>query len=336
MKIAIIGEAWGRYEEAVRMPFVGPSGHELTKMLERAGINRAHCFLTNVFNFRPQPNNDIENLCQKERAGGFTSLKAGKYLRPEYFSHVYQLHKTLRDLKPNVAVLLGNTAAWAILGNSGIGKIRGTVTYSNVIPGLKCLPTYHPAAILRQWDLRPITILDLEKARRESEFPEIRRPHRTIYIEPSLADMEWYYDNFLRPARRITFDIETRGQQITCIGFAPDHMSALVIPFVDDRAATGSYWTSAHDEERAWNYVRDVLNCDKPKVAQNGLYDINFLWRSYGITVKNYEDDTMLLHHALQPESEKGLGFLGSIYTNEASWKMMRTRTKDIAVKKDK
>jgi len=33
----------------------------------------------------------------------------------------------------------------------------------------------------------------------------------------------------------------------------------------------------------------------------------------------------MLLHHAMQPEMEKGLGFLGSLYTNEPSWKFMRT-----------
>ena len=37
----------------------------------------------------------------------------------------------------------------------------------------------------------------------------------------------------------------------------------------------------------------------------------------------------MLLHHALQPESEKGLAFLGSVYTNEASWKMMRQAGED-------
>jgi len=36
----------------------------------------------------------------------------------------------------------------------------------------------------------------------------------------------------------------------------------------------------------------------------------------------------MLAHHALQPESEKGLGFLGSVYTNEPSWKLMRARGK--------
>jgi len=35
----------------------------------------------------------------------------------------------------------------------------------------------------------------------------------------------------------------------------------------------------------------------------------------------------MLLHHALQPESLKGLGFLGSIYTDESNWKLMRKST---------
>jgi hypothetical protein len=33
----------------------------------------------------------------------------------------------------------------------------------------------------------------------------------------------------------------------------------------------------------------------------------------------------MLLHHSMQPELEKGLGFLGSVYTDEPSWKFMRT-----------
>lgn len=332
--ICIVGEAWGEHEERQRAPFVGPSGWELTRMLSEAGIHRADCFLTNVFNLRPKPTNDVENLCSKERAGGFAPLKSGQYLRPEFFPQVTRLHKELIDLKPNITILLGNTAAWALLGSSMISKIRGAVCSSTVLPALKCLPTYHPAAILRQWDLRAVTVLDLAKAGREAAFPEIRRPHRTIYTEPTLADLEWYHDQFIAPARRITFDIETAGQQITCIGFAPDHMSAIVIPFTDGRSATGSYWPTQRDEESAWAFVRKVLNSDKPKLAQNGLYDIHFLWRSYGITVKNFEDDSMLLHHALQPESEKGLGFLGSVYTNEASWKLMRTRGKT-TIKRD-
>jgi hypothetical protein len=172
------------------------------------------------------------------------------------------------------------------------------------------------------------------KARREAEFPEIRRPKRSIYIEPTLSDMEWYYENFLRVAKRISFDIETSGQQITCIGFAPDDKTAIVIPFVDPRREGFSYWPTQEDEVRAWGYVARVLRLPQPKLAQNGLYDIYFLWRGYGLTVTNFEDDTMLLHHALQPESEKGLAFLGSVYTGEASWKLMRAKGKT-TIKRD-
>jgi hypothetical protein len=37
----------------------------------------------------------------------------------------------------------------------------------------------------------------------------------------------------------------------------------------------------------------------------------------------------MILHHALYPELPKGLGFMGSIYTNESSWKILRERGDD-------
>jgi DNA polymerase len=316
------------------MPFVGPSGRELTKMLDQAGIRRADCYLTNVFNLRPQPSDDITNLCSSERAGGFPALKAGKYVKAEYFSEVHRLHRELRELRPNLAILLGNTACWAMLGSTYISKLRGTVRYSSVIPNLKCLPTYHPAAVMYQGNLRAVTVLDLIKAKRESEYPEIRRPHRSVYIEPTLTDLEWYYDNFLSKARRITFDIETAGSQITCIGFAPDDKSAIVIPFIDYRREGCSYWNNIDDELRAWQFVHKVLDLPQPKTAQNGLYDIHFLWRGYGITVRNFEDDTMLLHHALYPESEKGLAFLGSVYTDEAAWKMMRVRGKE-TIKRD-
>jgi hypothetical protein len=51
---------------------------------------------------------------------------------------------------------------------------------------------------------------------------------------------------------------------------------------------------------------------------------MHHLWRTMGIPVPFASDDTMLLHHALQPELDKGLAFLGSIYTNEAAWKFQR------------
>lgn len=332
--IAIIGEAWGEAEEHQRAPFVGASGYELTRMLNEAGIHRADCFLTNVFNLRPRPTNDIENLCSPTKSGGFLPLRPGKYLQEQYFPEVHRVLSELRNLKPNIAILFGNTASWAFLHNTGIKKIRGTIVESTAVRGLKCIPAYHPAAILRDWSLRTVTVLDLIKANRESKFPQIVRPERTVYIEPSLEDMEWYYDKYLVGAASITFDIETARNQITCIGFAPDKYSAIVIPFVDMRRDRGCYWGSLEEELSAWKFVRRVLALPQPKIAQNGMYDTHFLWRSYGITVNNFEDDTMLLHHALQPESEKGLSFLGSVYTNESSWKLMRTRGKT-TIKRD-
>lgn len=343
--IAIVGEAWGEQEERARAPFVGAAGYELTRMLDEAGIRRADCFLTNVFNLRPE-RNDIETLCVPKNdpaaAKELPPIKNGKYIRAQYRGEIVRLIDELTKVAPNITIACGNVATWAILGKTGITSIRGTVTSTpfNIRgQGLKILPTYHPAAVLRDWSLRPVTVIDLAKARRESTFPDIRRPKTWVYIEPSLSDMEVFYAEHLERAPFIAFDIETSGDQITCIGFAPSEEIALVVPFVDNRVTEpssqrGSYWRTSQDEARAWDFVRRVLALPCPKFGQNTLYDIHFLWRGYGLTVNNYVDDTMLMHHALQPESNKGLGFLGSVYTDRSSWKTMRTKVLTISKEK--
>jgi uracil-DNA glycosylase len=334
-KILICGEAWGAEEEKARAPFIGASGQELTRMLDEAGIRRADCYLTNVFNMRPE-NNDLENICVPKGQGsieGMPALKAGKYPRAELRSELIRLHRELQETNSNVVLALGGTACWALLAVTGISKIRGTVTGS---PGTiacranqKVLPTYHPAAVLRDWSLRAVTVLDLAKAKRESEFPEIRRPERTVYIEPDLDNIDWFIFHHLMNAKMIAIDIETRGNQITCIGFAPSASVAITIPFVDERKPGNSYWPTLEQEAKAWKRVRAICASPAKKLFQNGLYDLNFMW-TYGIKVNNAGEDTMLLHHALQPESEKGLGFLGSVYSNEQSWKLLNRKTTTI------
>lgn len=332
-KIAIVGEAWGAEEEILRLPFQGPAGYCLNKMLEEVGIRRVDCLLTNVFNLRPKPKNDIENLCapKSEVKHDLPPLSNGKYIRDEYLPEIDRLYVELREARPNVIIAAGATASWALLRVPSIRRTRGTVAASP-IPGIgKILPIYHPSAILRQWDLRHQTVMDLMKAKRESEFPEIRRPFRKVYIEPTLAEMEWFFREYLEHASRIVFDIETDPEngQITCIGFAPSPKIALVVPFCRGKTiASGSYWSTLEDEVAAVAFVRRVLSLPCPKAGQNGMYDISWLWRKLGIPVVAYEDDTMILHHALYPEAEKSLGFLGSIYTNEASWKLMNRSKK--------
>jgi DNA polymerase len=326
--IAIVGEAWGEKEEEIGKPFVGTSGWLLDQFLSQVGIARRDCLLTNVFNIRPRPSNDIKNLCgpAKEGIKGLPALAAGKYVRAEYAPELERLFDELRAADPNIIIALGATAAWALLRSSGIRSIRGatTVTHPVVSERLgrvyKVLPTYHPAAIAREWSNRPILIADLDKAKRQSTFPEFVRPTRNIWVRPTLEDLAEYDRRYIQPAESVAADIETKQNQITCFGFAPSPSTAIVVPFYVEPGR--SYWQSAEEEILAWGYVRRWLK--KDLIFQNGLYDMNFCWSVYGIPSPGATEDTMLLHHAMQPEMQKGLGFLASIYTDEPSWKHMR------------
>lgn len=327
-KIALVGEAWGEKEEEVGRPFMGASGWILDQMLSQAGISRSECLVTNCFNLRPRPNNDVKNLCGPRATGipGMPQLQVGKYVLARYAPELERLYAEVRRTDPNIIIALGATAAWAFLHTSGIRSIRGAtaVTCRAVSDKLgreyKVLPTYHPAAVAREWSLRPIVIADLDKARRQSDEPTFTRPHREIWLRPSLLDLANYEREYIIPAESLAADIETKQDQITCIGFAPSTSTAIVIPFFLESGQ--NYWPILQEELAAWDYVRHWLAI-KPTVFQNGLYDINFLWSRYGIPVPLASEDTMLLHHAMQPEMEKGLGFLASVYTEEASWKFM-------------
>jgi hypothetical protein len=237
---------------------------------------------------------------------------------------------------------LGGTATWAMVGSSAIGRLRGAVCQSRDdapmgLGGVKCLPTFHPAAIFRAWHWRVIVLADLLKARREREFPEVRRPLRSVIINPSLGEIERWTDETIADAgvtwKMLSPDIETMNGQIRCIGFARRRDEAIVIPFIRDLTGA-SYWPSVDDELRARCAVQRLLDCSLPKIFQNGLFDAQYLIRE-GYRIRNMRHDTMLLHHVLYPEMQKSLGFLGSIYSEEQSWKLMRLHKGEEELKRD-
>jgi hypothetical protein len=223
-------------------------------------------YRTNVFNLRPAGNR-IENLCtSKEWAiPGYPTLSPNKYVNKKYAPELERLANELDNINPNLVVALGNTATWALLGQSSITKIRGATGYStHTISGFKVLPTYHPAAIMRQWELRPVGVIDLAKAVRERDHRDIRRPKRIICIPETLEDL-WAYRPRIDGCERLSVDIETSGTQITCIGFAPDPGTALVIPLVHRQRIGRSYWSGADIEEAVWGFIREVLESSVPK-----------------------------------------------------------------------
>jgi uracil-DNA glycosylase len=359
--IFIIGEARGDHEERIGSSFVGPSGIELLKMLNEAGIisltgdDRGHLseyfrqgnpraidaiwrshpevYRTNVFAIHP-PGNKLEWFCGPKAEGipSYPALLPSRYVRREFEYELNRLADEILAHDPNLIIALGNTALWALCGRTGVSKLRGTAQLStHCVTGYKLLPVYHPAAVIRQWEHRPTTVIDLVKAKREALTPDINRPACEIWIEPTIEDIERFINDFVLGCDLLSVDIETAGTRITCIGIGTSAQRALVVPMDDERAKGGSYWSSAEAESRAWELMRGVLiDPAIPKLFQNGLYDIAFLWRAYGIGVRGALHDTMLLHHALQPESLKGLGYLGSIYTDHGAWKSERKWTATI------
>jgi uracil-DNA glycosylase len=332
-KIALIGEAWGVEEERAKRPFVGYTGHLLNDLLHDAEIERSSCFITNVFNIHP-PGNKMEWFCGPKSSAiqGYPALTQSKYVRRDFIGELNRLADEIAGCNPNIVVCLGNTPLWAMCGKVGITKFRGVTDVStHTAVGFKILPTFHPTYLLRgQWQHRPTVVLDLKKAVRESETDFVKRPHREIWIEPTLEDLETFYETHIKGCKILSIDIETKGQRVTCIGFAPTEGLAICVPFFDRRKKDRSYWGSHSDERKAWEFVKKILRSEIPKVFQNGLYDIAFLYRAMGLKTWNAEHDTMLLHHALQPEALKGLGYLGSIYTDEGPWKQMREKVTTI------
>lgn len=347
-KILFVGEAPGEQEERLGRVFVGTAGRELDSLLSDAGISRAACSFTNVFDLRPPQNSLLHWAASKRdaeaeviRGRPWVAIQAdtGKYVRAPFVQPALErLREEILFVRPNIIVALGSTAMAALTGVSGIGRIRGSLYLSTLVggyraqpsgevlnePAVKIIGTYHPAAVCRQYDLRPVVEVDLLKAKVESGFPELRLRDRTLYLEPTVADvLDW--GELLCRADKLAVDCETKNGQITCVGFSPDSVSSYVIPFWDRRKPDWSYWPDLASEIIAWRVVRDILRSPAIKILQNGLYDLQYFLK-YRWIMKNFSEDTMIKHHSLYPGLPKGLDFLGSLYATERAWKKFRPR----------
>lgn len=132
-RVMIVGEAPGRDEDLQGRPFVGRAGQLLDRMLDAIGLRRAAeapdeaVYITNVLPWRP-PGNRTPDAAEIAMLLPFL-----------------ERHVALAD--PQVVVLMGNTPCHAVLGRSGITRIRGTWTEAL---GRPVLPMFHPAYLLRQ------------------------------------------------------------------------------------------------------------------------------------------------------------------------------------------
>lgn len=302
----IVGEAPGKEEDDKGIPFVGTSGQELTRLLHDADIDREACFLTNVARIRP-PANDIDKFFLDKKC-----LKPG----PVILEGLAELAREIQAVRPNVIVPMGNVPLWALRSHRGITSWRGSVLSGIGQYGSnKIIPAFHPSGILRQWENRWITVHDLRKVKREAEFPEIRLPKYNFILRPSFKQAVETVENLILLAtrgHRISVDLETRAQQIACVGLAWSKLDAICIPIMCVERPNG-YWTVEEEFTLVRLIQRLLTNPNVEIVGQNFLYDLQYIARYWGYTCKTYMD-TMLGHHVCWPGMPKGLDFLSSMY----------------------
>lgn len=139
-KIMFIGEGPGADEDRLGEPFVGRAGKLMDMAFQTTGIKREEVYIANIVKCRPPANrNPEEDEC----------VACLNYLRNQVLL-----------VKPEIIVLLGSVALKNILGKEyGITASRGKWVERK---GIRYLPTWHPAALLRDETKKIDFIQDLK------------------------------------------------------------------------------------------------------------------------------------------------------------------------------
>lgn len=306
--ILFVGEKPGHQEVQEGRPLVGPSGTEFDKMLTEAGLNRRQCAITNVAHELVDGTGFMK--ASEAKMLGRRRYK-GRYPTDAILRGAEKLPETIRQVRPNVVVPLGEIALWELAEEPKIGKWRGSimeVDYDGM--RLKLVPTYNPAAILKQWPLRWVAVQDLRRVRIQSGFPEVRRSNATKHIRPEYEQaMDWISS---LQGKKSAADIETRQGQISCIGFASSKEEGFTLPILSNESIEG-YWGLEEEVGIIQHLKATLTRQDTQTIWHNGHYDCQYIAKCWGF-LPNVSDDTMIMHHVAFPSLLKSLDFCASLY----------------------
>jgi uracil-DNA glycosylase len=152
----VLGEAPGAEEIRHNQPFVGRSGKLLTQALAEAGIDRAACYIANVFRWQP-PDNKVGHFFRSRRAAAADGEALAEawgafgsgWCRAAYAAGPEEARQTILAVAPRVLVAVGRVPLWLLTGESGIVALAGQWRPCRFAPDIPVLATYHPSYILR-------------------------------------------------------------------------------------------------------------------------------------------------------------------------------------------
>ena len=149
--LMFVGEAPGADEDRQGLPFVGAAGQLLTRMIEAMGLTREDVYIANIIKCRPPNNRD-------PKPEGLAACQP-------YLAQQIDL------IAPVVICTLGRFAAQTLLQTTeSMGRLRGKIFDYQ---GAKLIPTYHPAALLRNAQWKRPTWEDLKLVRKLYDGTEI-------------------------------------------------------------------------------------------------------------------------------------------------------------------
>ena len=142
LKVAVVGESPGPPDIESGRPFMGPAGQMLERILAAIGLKRNDCYLTNVVKY----------------------ISTGDEMTSDVLSFFTPyLHRELAAARPRVVVAFGNTPTRAVLNTKKpISQLRGEF---HDYRGMKLMPTFNPAYLLRDPSKKREVWEDMKKVR---------------------------------------------------------------------------------------------------------------------------------------------------------------------------
>lgn len=326
-RIMIVGEAPGTEEDLKKMPFIGKAGQKLDMLLSRAGIHRSQVYLTNA------------TRC-------FPRLRTIEGFRAPHFeegqSCLSYLEQEIAFVKPNIIVPIGSVALQALMGTkkAKITEFRGKEVWLDKY-NVKCFPTFHPSAVLRNPNLEDAVVRDFKRIVESSEYKEMTPPIEGNYVViDSIEKFDQFYERIMQQ-KEVAIDLETTGfdwqkDKIICASFSWKSRTGVLLPItkwigvehehikmeekkvrrknkpveiklvqkvVKEVEDTYQPWWKEHQDYVVEKFRR-IMESDISWIGQNLKFDWKFFLQM-GWKVKPAAYDTLLLHYLLH-ETAKG------------------------------
>jgi len=295
-QILVVGESPAAHELRQGIPFCGPAGQLLNKLLDDIGLPRSEVFVTNAVR--------CSKILKSPR--NFTPTASNISCCRPY------LVEEINHIKPKWILSLGNIAAKSLANLTGITDLHGSWRF---LPEFQCHAffTLHPAAILRRPELLPQLRSDFFIFKRLiKQGPELDDP--PIYVARTLEQVSSLVD-YLMKFNRVTFDTETNQfswvtGKILSIAFSPNGKEGYCIPFY--KQGMVPFWD---DPQPVVQHLRRLASSNVGFVAHNAPFDLLFL-RQIGVYIKNLVFDTIIAQHVVDENVPLSLTNLTLRYTN--------------------